>query len=92
MCVLEKLSAANFTEELWEASSYLKLFGFHVRLEQLNAQKAKVLREHAVGYIHGENLWIRPKKDCIAIMYYYDGIYFWSHLSNDEFYKIFEGD
>ena len=83
MQLIEKLSSANFTEELWEASSYIKLFGFHVRLNQFNAQKKNVLREHAVGYIHGENLWVRPKVDCVAVMYYFNKTYFWSHLSLD---------
>ena len=90
--MIEKLSSANFTEELWEASSYLKLFGFHVRLHQLTTQKKCVLRQYAIGYTQGENLWIRPKKDCVAVMYYFNKTYFWSHLSLEEFKEIFTED
>lgn len=90
--MIDKLSAANFTEELWEASSYLKLFGFHVRLNQLTLQKKQTLRQYAIGFIHGESLWIRPKVDCVAVMYHFNGTYFWSHLSIEEFKEIFTED
>ena len=96
---IEKFPAFDFTFERWNAGSYYDLLGIvnglhtvfnpvlPLRVNRVDAINA--VRKYAVGYCPAEDLQVRPKIDCIAVMFFKDGIQFWSHLTCREFRNIF---
>lgn len=76
-----------FVWSRWRAGSPL-VFGILCKENNLIIGKNK-LRNHAFGWCHGENLICRPKKGNKGVMFLFDGIYFWFHLTNFEFESIF---
>ena len=88
--MIDKLDSSYFTFELWEAGSFLRMFGFHVYVNELDFKKKEILRKYVVGYCDAESLNVRPKTNCKAVMFFYGGDYFWSHLTNEEFEEIFK--
>jgi hypothetical protein len=84
---LERLPAIQFTFELWSAAS-LTEFGVKLR-EYLVSQHVSFLREHAIGYTEGHRLSVRPKVDCMAVMFNINNKCFWTHLTRKEFNYVF---
>ncbi len=80
---MEELAPYNFTFELWRAGS-LSDFGIETRSYSIEQNK-RTIREYAIGWIKGEKLWIRPKTNTIAIMFFFDNKHFWTHLTIKEF-------
>ena len=52
-------------------------------------ERKRVLRKYAIGYCDARQLMCRPKHNHYAVMYFKDGIEFWSHLRVREFEKVF---
>lgn len=81
---MDRLFAERFTYDLWRAGS-LATFGLETRYACI-AQNRGLIRRHATGYCPGEELNVRPKPDCMAVMFWIKNEeYFWTHLSNAEF-------
>lgn len=78
-----KLSPYHFTFECWKAGSLTEL-NIDTRTVSIQANK-HIIRDHAIGYLKGSSLWVRPKLDAVAVMFYANGIHFWTHLRKKEF-------
>ena len=87
MSDIVRLPAHHFSFERWRAGS-LGEFGIHTRTWSISLNR-QVIREHAVGYIQGEKLWVRTKPDTVAVMFYFNGVHFWTHLKKNEFIICF---
>ena len=88
--MLEHLHGASFDWLHWQNGSIID-FGFPCREPFIIANR-DTIRKHAIGYCKGEELVCRPKINHMAVMYLYEDRYFWSHLTNKEFYIIFMND
>lgn len=49
------------------------------------------IKDMAVGFTEGRRLCVRPKEDCIAVMFFVKDGHFWTHLTNKEFNEVFGG-
>jgi len=52
-------------------------------------QMREAIREYAIGYISGEKLFCRPKRNTMAVMFLVDDEFQWCHLTIEEFNGIF---
>jgi hypothetical protein len=87
--MFRNISSAFFTQELWR-NGYIGDLGLQCRYADITSSRGKdILREHAVGYCKGENLWFRSKANEVAIMCYKDGRHFWFHIRRKEFDEVF---
>jgi len=83
-----RIPAVQFTYELWRAGSLNEL-GIRHREYVINLHRLKI-REMAIGYTEGFRLTVRPKPDCIAVMFYENSLdHFWTHLTIKEFQLCF---
>ena len=80
---IEKLAPHYFTFEYWRAGS-LSEFNMETRTYYIE-QKRLTIRRYAIGYIRAEQLWVRPKRNAIAVMFWFNEHYFWTHLTTEEF-------
>lgn len=48
-----------------------------------------ILSNHAVGYANAASIPCRPKPGQFAVMFFKDDVYFWFHLTKEEFNNIF---
>ena len=89
---LEEIASYDFTYDKWQAGSYsyLGLLNGHFDIDTINGHI--LIRKYAIGYCDAKRLFVRPKLDCIAVMFFKDGITFWSHLTKQEFNKIFNAN
>ena len=83
----KRIPAVQFTYDLWRASSLTEL-GIKQREWSVKTYR-NYIKDMAVGYVEAEKLHIRPKKNCIAVMFFYNNIHFWTHLTNKEFIICF---
>ncbi|MFW5847503.1 MAG: hypothetical protein ACOCVF_01100 [bacterium] len=84
---MKKLQPHDFTFELWSAGS-LTEFNIPTRTYSIE-QNRQTIREHAIGYMKGTKLWVRPKIDTVAVMFSTNNITFWTHLTTKEFIICF---
>lgn len=78
-----KFKPYQFSFELWGAGSLTNLNVF-TRTESIKENK-HIIRKYAIGYIEGENLWVRPKINTIAVMFIFEDTIFWTHMTKNEF-------
>jgi len=81
--IFKQLKPYHFTFEYWRAGS-LAEFGIRTRTWFIE-QNRHIIKKYAIGYLNGEKLWIRPKKNTVAVMFFYKGEHFWTHLTKKEF-------
>ena len=81
--IIEQLKPYHFTFECWRSGSLLDL-GIKTRTWSIE-QNRHTIKRYAIGFLNGEKLWIRPKKDTVAVMFFYKGEHFWTHLTTEEF-------
>jgi len=86
---LSRIPAIQFTFDLWRAGSLTEL-GIPTREWSIELNKNKI-REMAVGFTEGHKLSVRPKIDCVAVMFFANDHHFWTHLTNNEFEICFPG-
>jgi len=80
---LLRIPAVQFTSDLWRAGSLTEI-GIKQREWNIELRKEKI-KELAVGFTEGNKLQVRPKPDCVAVMFFYEDRHFWTHLTNKEF-------
>lgn len=86
---IPKLDSSLFVWEKWSAGSVHDFGIEHFRYNNLNEYKDKLLK-NLKGYCFGEELLCRPKENEVALMYEKEnGILFWFHIRNSEFFEIF---
>ena len=86
---IEELPAYEFTFEKWNAGSFsdLGMLNGHYDIDSINGKI--LIRKYAIGYCLGRKLWVRPKLDCVGVLFFKDEITFWTHLRINEFENIF---
>ena len=84
-----KLGAYHFTYENWRAGS-LTEFGVKTRTYFIELNR-NIIRKNAIGYIKGEKLYVRPKRNTVAVMFWseHTNAHFWTHLTEREFNTCF---
>ena len=82
-----RIPAVQFTYDLWRAGSLNEL-GIKHR-EWAIREYVYYVRAMAVGYAKANKLYVRPKNDCVAVMFFVDDKHFWTHLTNKEFLICF---
>ena len=80
---MEKMSPHHFSFEYWRAGSLTEL-GIETRTYSIERNR-RTIRRYAIGYLNAEKLWIRPKLNAIAVMFWFNDSCFWTHLTNEEF-------
>ena len=81
--MIEELAPYEFSFDCWAAGSLSNL-GIKTRTNSIEENRA-LIRRHAVGFLEGSKLWVRPKLDTVAVKFFYDNISFWTHLTTKEF-------
>jgi hypothetical protein len=81
------MPAVKFTFDLWRAGSLTEI-GIKQREWNIKLRKNKI-KELAVGFAEGYKLNVRPKNDCVAVMFFYEDRHFWTHLTIKEFLICF---
>ena len=84
---MERLESSLFDWLTWRAGSIEEVLKIPQREECL-VDKAEVLRQHAIGWCPAELLLCRPKTDCVAVMFWVKERAFWTHLTKQEFNRI----
>lgn len=83
-----KLPAHHFTFEKWRAGS-LSVFGIRTRKSCIINNRV-IIRRNAVGFVFADRLWVRPKENAVAVMFWTENEgYFWCHVTIEEFYSCF---
>lgn len=80
---IEELAPYYFTFEYWKAGS-LTEFGIETRTYSIE-QNRQTIKQYAIGYLKAEKLWVRPKQNAIAVMFWFKEQHFWTHLTTKEF-------
>jgi hypothetical protein len=89
-CKIPKLDSTLFDWSTWRSGSIHDLDIIACRYAIITSPDGKrKLREYVIGWCYGENLNCRPKINQIAVMFEKNGIKFWFHLRQIEFYEVF---
>lgn len=80
---MKKLDSSLFTWQRWRAGS-ISDFNIPCREEYI-IKNAYVLRKYLVGYCNGFELMCRNKPKYKAVMFFYNNIHFWFHITEREF-------
>lgn len=83
----ERLKPYHFTFEAWRAGSLIEL-GIQSREWSISENRG-IIRTYAIGYLEADNLWVRPKQNCVAVMFDYNELIFWTHFTRKEFKMCF---
>jgi len=86
--MIPRLHTDSFDWITWRGGRLADL-GIPCREEAL-ITSAEILKKHIVGYLEGERLTCRPKAGHTAIMLLKNDEFFWFHLRNIEFQRIFK--
>jgi len=82
---VNRMNPEQFTWQRWRADNITSL-GLLCREWCLISNRGiRILREYGVGYCKAESLRCRPKENCTAVMFFFNGHHFWTHLTNKEF-------
>ena len=87
--MIKKLNSSYFDWLTWICTSPTNVFGFNWRTESIVRNK-RLLKKYAVGYCKGEYTLCRPKLNYVAVMFFKNGDYFWYHMTDYEFNKVFK--
>jgi len=85
---IERFPAFEFTFDKWSAGSLYNL-GIDGHKHLMFRYAMRYIRQYAIGYCHVEYIQVRPKLDCVAVMFFKDEVQFWTHLTFSEFRRIF---
>jgi hypothetical protein len=86
--MLEHLNGTTFDWLSWQGGTLAKLGLFNRK--QIILSNRQTIKRYAVGYCEGDQLLCRPKPNTIAVMFFKEGEFFWTHLMADEFWEIFK--
>jgi hypothetical protein len=86
--MIAKINPSEFSFRKWSNGTPIDIVGESIRTYNIEFHKS-VLRKYAIGYCNGESLIVRPKINHKAVMFLKDSEYYWFHLTNEEFNKVF---
>ena len=84
---MQEVSGTEFIWSKWKAGSYVTL-GIINHNEIM--PKIHIIRKYAIAYCDSLHNPIRQKPGHKCVMFYKDGLTFWSHLTNKEFKEVFK--
>jgi hypothetical protein len=84
---LEKIDAIFFTPWRWRGGTYAD-FNIVATTKHIVEAKEK-LKYYTVGYCDAESLLCRSKDRHKAVMFFKNDRYFWCHMRNEEFEKVY---
>uniref|UniRef100_A0A6M3LX03 Uncharacterized protein n=1 Tax=viral metagenome TaxID=1070528 RepID=A0A6M3LX03_9ZZZZ len=87
---MERLHPDSFSWSRWRRGT---LIWEHLKIpcrHYFIVREAKILRKYVVGWLEGDRLVCRPKKDKIAVMFLINNTFCWTHLRKEEFYAVFK--
>jgi hypothetical protein len=84
---MREIDSSIFDWLTWRADNLWFAFKIQYHTNALLASQ-EILRRYAVGWCRGERLLCRPKIGTIAVMFYKDGVYFWTHFRKVEAWLI----
>ena len=85
--LIERMNQDSFDWLTWRNGSLHDL-GVTYRTSEI-IRSRKIILRYAVGYCRGHELICRPKKKHTGVMFFVNEMFFWTHLTNVEFEKIF---
>lgn len=85
--MLEHLHDTSFDWLTWAGGSLIDLGIMYNKIHILRMRQT--IKKYAVGFEDGNKVLCRPKRGCIAVMFFKDKKFFWTHLKLDEFSIIF---
>ena len=85
---VEKINSGYFDWQLWRGGCLFDLGVIENKEDCIIANKC-LLREYAVGYCNGESVPCRPKVNTYAVMFQKDDLLFWTHMTINEFERVF---
>ena len=86
--MIPKIDSSLFEYSLYESGSLLVL-GFTDRFDNIDTPRgASIFKKYCIGYCDGGNLAIRPRLDCVGVMFFKDEEQFWFHITKQEFENI----
>jgi hypothetical protein len=85
---MEHLHEQSFTWQAWSGGNLSEMLDIETR-EEIIIVNAPKIRKYAIGWCYGESLPCRPKKNTIAVMFFTDGVEWWTHLTKTEFSECF---
>jgi hypothetical protein len=86
--IIPNINSSQFFFSRWNAGSLIDL-GVYTRTVDI-LEKCNILKKFAVGWCDGSLVPCRPKSETIAVMFYKNEEYFWTHLTKEEFEKTFK--
>jgi len=87
---MDKLGPHNFTASRWRAWNIpQEMPSLGWRTVNIIAFR-RTIKKYAIGYVEGERLHVRPKKNQYGVMFCYDGELSWCHLTEMEFKEVFK--
>ena len=86
--MIEEMPVDSFDWIRWRNFCLFEKIGTICRTYNLLQMRA-VIRSYAVGYIAGDKVVCRPKKNTVAVMFLVDDEFQWCHLTKEEFEGIF---
>jgi hypothetical protein len=89
--LIPQLDSSLFDWLTWRSGTIHDLEIKACRYDLITSNQGKEqLRKYAIGFCYGENLPCRPKLKEIAVMFFKNDLYFWFHLRENEFMKVFK--
>jgi hypothetical protein len=83
---MEELAQHYFTFERWRNGCLTDL-GIYTRHDSIIANR-HIISQYAIGYCFADKLWVRAKENCVAIMFWFNQLHFWTHFTVSEFEQI----
>jgi hypothetical protein len=82
------MESSLFDWMTWRSGNISDIVRGPTREEILLDNVTEIIR-YAIGWCPAEMIPCRPKTNYIAVMFYKDDVLFWTHLTKQEFIKIF---
>jgi len=89
MCDLERLKPYGFTMTRWRRWNIPEVVGMSSWRESYIREFRRAIKKYCIGYLEAEHLWVRPKTDCYALMFFCRDVHSWAHVTKREFKILF---
>jgi len=87
---IERLQRDSFSFSRWRRGIKIwRELGIACKEAEICRNK-EVFNKYAVGFLEGEKLYCRPKEGEVAVLFFVDGEYCWTHLRKKEFNYVFD--
>jgi hypothetical protein len=81
--MIERWPSSRFHYDEW-CNGSLHTLGCYHRYWSI-AENKHIIKKYAIAWCKAEHLFFKPKLNEIAIMFFYNGLHFWCHITIREF-------